>query len=502
MTGALASTDRVALFRALVTGRHEFAMEAAAEVLEGRPLIAAPHHEPICRALDGVIAGRITRLIVNLPPGYGKTLSCVWSLIARGLAINPGSRWLHCSYSSQLALDNSAKARQLVTHELWQDIRPIKAAADTDAKGLWRTAEGGGVRADAAAGSLTGFRAGTLGADGFSGAVVIDDPLKPLDSTSRPRRREVNDNFMRTIRSRVANEAVPIVVIMQRLCAYPNEPEPLDQGDLCEFLLRGGSAETWDHLELPALIDSARPYPAEWTHGRPIAHGLPDGPLWPEKMNAEDCARTERANPYVWAAQYQQRPKARSGDSLIRAEWFGRYDAEKLPLMRRVEVYADTASKVSEKNDYSVFLAAGLGQDGKVYVLDVLRSRWTIPQLHAVASDFWTKWRAQGARSISIEDASSGTYLIQALGQTLRHTVRGIRRTKDKFTRVSGIIEAISSGRVLVPINAPWVSAFLAEVEQFTDDDTHAHDDQIDALADAVEALLLSGSTYTLANVG
>lgn len=444
--------------------------------------------------MDDVIAGRTKRLIVNMPPSFGKTLACVWTMIARGFAVNPGARWLHCSYSSQLALDNSAKARQTLAHELWQDIQPISTAPDTDAKGLWRTSEGGGVRADAAAGSLTGFRAGVITAEGFSGAILIDDPLKPLDATSRARRREVNDNFMRTIRSRVADESVPIVVVMQRLCAFPHEPNRLDQGDLCEFLLRGGSGEQWDHLELPAVIDNSRIYPREWTHGRPIAHGLPDGPLWTDKLDAAACDRMERADPYVWAAQYQQRPKARTGDSLIRGEWFVRYG--EAPAMRRIEVFADTASKRGEANDYTVFLAAGLGADGRLYVLDVLRSKWTVPELHAVASDFWEKWRAQGARSFSIEDAASGTYLIQALGQTLRHTVRGIRRTRDKFTRVSAIIEPISSGRVVLPVAAPWVSTFVAEAEQFSDDDSHAHDDQVDCLADAVEALLLSQSTY------
>jgi len=39
----------------------------------------------------------------------------------------------------------------------------------------------------------------------------------------------------------------------------------------------------------------------------------------------------------------------------------------------------------------------------------------------------------------------------------------------------------------------PWVSEFLMELSSFTQDDTHAHDDQVDAFADGVNQLLGSG---------
>lgn len=482
---------------AAITSEHVWSLRLAVKTLEGADLIEAPHHAVICRALDEVVAGRMPRLLINIPPGYSKTLSAVWSLIARGLVINPRARFLHTSYSADLALDNSAKVKQLVSSAGFQLARPIEFSDDTTAKGLWRTTEGGGMRAVQAGGGMTGFRAGQM-APGFTGAAIIDDPTKPGTATSRKQMADANRWYNDTFASRLAHEGVPIVVIMQRLATFAGDftSETIaESGDLSEYLLRGGSGETWSHLMLPAEIDNAAPYPAEWTHGDPIAHGLPDGPLWPYKLDTPELRRIERANPYVWAAQYQQRPKARTGDSLIRGEWFRRY--AELPALDRIELFADTASKKGESNDYTVLLAAGRGTDGNLYVLDVLRSKWTVPELHAVGLDFWSKWQARGAVSFSIEDANSGTFLIQSLQQTLRHTVKGIRRTRDKFSRVSAIIEPISSGRVLLPVSAPWVSAFVAECEDFSDDDSHAHDDQVDCLADACETLLMS-SPYDL----
>ena len=43
------------------------------------------HHEYIAWAIDEVIAGRIKNLVINVPPGSGKT-ELLTNLIARGMA--------------------------------------------------------------------------------------------------------------------------------------------------------------------------------------------------------------------------------------------------------------------------------------------------------------------------------------------------------------------------------------------------------------------------------
>ena len=39
----------------------------------GNKMIVAPHHKVIQDTLDRVVSGEITRLIINIPPGYTKT---------------------------------------------------------------------------------------------------------------------------------------------------------------------------------------------------------------------------------------------------------------------------------------------------------------------------------------------------------------------------------------------------------------------------------------------
>jgi predicted phage terminase large subunit-like protein len=90
-----------------------------------------------------------------------------------------------------------------------------------------------------------------------------------------------------------------------------------------------------------------------------------------------------------------------------------------------------------------------------------------------------------------IEDKASGTGLIQQLQQnTVFVPVIPVQRTKDKLTRLMEVQARIQSGGVMLPEYAPWTADFISECEGFTADDSHAHDDQIDPLIDAVNTLL------------
>jgi len=64
-----------------------------------RNFIVAPHFVIIANKLMDVINGKTKRLIINIPPRYGKTELAVKSFICYGLAINPQSKFIHLSYS-------------------------------------------------------------------------------------------------------------------------------------------------------------------------------------------------------------------------------------------------------------------------------------------------------------------------------------------------------------------------------------------------------------------
>jgi predicted phage terminase large subunit-like protein len=193
----------------------------------------------------------------------------------------------------------------------------------------------------------------------------------------------------------------------------------------------------------------------------------------------------------TWNALYQQRPTAKGG-GLIKSEWFGEYS--QLPILKWHCVIGDTAQKTKEANDYSVFQHWGLGEDGYLYLIDLVRGKWEADELKRRATAFWIKcWSLKNGRCrwMGIEDKSSGTGLIQQIKNAagVKIPVKAIPRTADKFTRFMDVQGYIQSGYIKLPSDAVWLNDFLAECECITSD-FKTHDDQVDPMIDAIMEML------------
>lgn len=482
--------------------------------------IVNAHHRIVADTLDKVFRGDIKRLIINIPPGYTKTELAVIFFTLKGLIINPRAKFFHTSYSGDLALVNSGIVKDMVADPLFQAIRPLTLRVDTKAKARWYTHEGGGMMAAAQGGQVTGFRAGRMEKDRFTGAMIIDDPIKPEDAFSKPIREKVNRTFNTTISNRLATQEVPIIVIMQRT----------HEDDLTGFLLKGGSKETWDHLEIPAYIPrNPRAYPREWTHGRPVPYELPPGPLWEHKHNYDELKIIKTANSYVWSCQYAQRPTDVSG-TVFQRQWFPFY-ASYDPILcqvvlldgtfvriRRIHSYSDTALKPGEENDFTVFSTWGEGEDGRLYLLQRIRGKWDSVDLEDKFVKYLRRLRFVpqvnnlGPVEIGVEDKASGIGLVQAINRMIgtkeftnrlgeKIDLTGLPKLtpiprgagQNKVPRALSSAPYVERGRVVLPESAPWVEDWLDEVCAFSASMTHAHDDQCDPLFDAVHRMLIEG---------
>jgi predicted phage terminase large subunit-like protein len=457
------------------------------------------HHVLIADTVQRVIDGELKNVIINVPPGSSKTELVAINLIARGLAINPRARFLHISYSDDLALLNSETAREIVRSDEYQALWPLKIADDADSKKRWNVVvdgkKAGGVYAVSLGGQITGFRAGHM-AEGWQGAIIIDDPLKVEDAYSKPNRDKANRKLLSTVKSRKANPDTPIIVIMQRLA----EEDPTG------FIKSGKVPGDWEFIEIPALItdDYVNALPDRIRAMVETSERDDDGRFsyWPYKEPLNDMLAMERADRYVFSGQYMQRPSPLGG-GIIRSDAFQRYTV--VPQLKYRMIYADTAQKTAERNDYSVFECWGLGLDNRIYLLDMIRGKWQAPELKKRAIDFWSKHAANNGelnvpplRKMKIEDKASGTGLIQDIHASGGIPVEGIERNRDKLTRVMDVVSYIDSGLVCIPLNAPFVSDFVTECESFTADDTHAHDDQIDPMCDAINDMLAGAKDLSI----
>jgi predicted phage terminase large subunit-like protein len=457
------------------------------------------HHHLIASAIQRVIDGDCPNLVINLPPGGSKTEIAVINLIARGLALNPYARFLHISSSDDLVLLNSQTARDIVQSDEYQALWPLQVADDAKAKKRWNVIvdgkKAGGVYAVSLGGQITGFRAGHM-APGWQGCIIVDDPLKADEAYSPAAVKTANRQLLSTVKSRKATPDTPMILIMQRL----------RENDCTGFIKGGNLPGRWEFVTIPALIDDAYvaglPEKLRPLVGSPERDDKGRFSYWPYKEPLSDMLALEagagmdadgnRVSRFVFSSQYQQSPVA-IGGNIIKGHWFPRKTPPRI-LYRKV--YADTAQKTAERNDYSVFECWGYGEDKKIYLLDLIRGKWEAPELKRTAIDFWNKHQAvpgMGAlRELVVEDKSSGTGLIQEIKRTERIPVKGMERVKDKLTRVMDVVSFIEAGFVVLPESAPFVSDFVVECEAFTADDSHAHDDQIDPMCDAVVDMLLT----------
>lgn len=462
------------------------------------------HHRYIADIVDDVIAGRRKNVVINVAPGSSKTEIVVINFIARGLAINPWARFLHLSGSDNLASLNSATAREIVLSDEYQALWDRKIATDVKSKKRWNVmVDGklaGGVYATAIGGQVTGFRAGHM-AEGFQGAIIIDDPVKPEDAFSRSSIDEVNRALITTVKSRKANPDTPIVLIMQRVA----------ENDPSGFIESGTLEGEWDFIKIPAVLDEKYVAALSDKYQKLIGfEEIIDGRFsyWPYKEHLPQLLEMEkgggtdlkgqRISRHVFSSQYQQAPRALGGN-IIKGEYFDRYKV--LPKLKYRKVFADTAQKTKERNDYSVLEEWGATVDGKIALVDLERGRWEAPELQRRTVAFWARAKGRNVdthgslRELLVEDKASGTGLIQ----TIKHPpynipVKGIERNTDKLMRVMDALPYLEARLVMIPEDAPYTADFVQENEAFTADDSHDFDDQIDPEVDAINDMLQSGN--------
>ena len=225
-------------------------------------------------------------VIINMPPRSGKTELCIVSFVALGFAVNPASIFMHLSSSDQLVNKNVGAIRKIMQSEAYRMLFPMTQVSN-NGSGSITTTRGGELYAAPFLGQITGFGCGRYNAEGFNGALLVDDPVKTQDALSETLRERVNFTWANTIISRINSDDTPVIIVAQRT----------HQHDLCGFLLEEeGTVEEggrWDLLQLPAILD-------EGTED--------ERSFWPSRRPLEELKKLRKLNPWVFNTQQQQKP--------------------------------------------------------------------------------------------------------------------------------------------------------------------------------------------------
>jgi predicted phage terminase large subunit-like protein len=430
-----------------------------------RKFIMSPHFERLAEFLEAVYRGEITRGIINIPPRYGKTELVIKVFISWCLAKVSYSKFIHLSYSDTLALDNSSETKEYIESESFQVLWKMELKKDSKSKKKWYTEHGGGMYATAAGGPVTGFGAGVDGVEGFSGAVLIDDPLKPDDAFSEVERNKVNKRYNNTIRSRINTERTPIIVIMQRL----------HEDDFSGFLLNGGSGEKWEHLCLPALNEN-------------------NEPLYPHKHTFKELELIRQADRYTFSGQYMQTPSPDAGGEW-KKEWFQIIKKQDLPNDIKWQIYIDGAYTKETKNDPTGLQASGKSGNN-LYILSSIDKYLEMPELLKFLPIYIDSLGVDILLT-KVEPKASGKSLVQLMRQVTNLNIAEIRTgfvSVSKIERARSSTPYLEGGRVFL-VEGTWNEHFLHQVAMFPNG---KHDEHIDLTAYAIEDNLLQVNDFEL----
>lgn len=461
--------------------------------------------EGICAALQAVADGRILRLVIECPPGVGKSkLGPVgfpsWKLL-RTLG---KARVMAGSYTQTFAERDSMFCRDVINCPEYQELVAILAAeqatseareaaqwelrADADVKGDYHTTAGGRRLVVSPTGKTTGERCTTQ---------MVDDVLNAMDATSPAKKKHAKTWVNDALPSRLEDQrSDPRIIIGQPLAV--DDP-------LASVIAKG-----WKHLRLPVvrradeppcvlLDDQGREV---WRDTREVGEPLL------ALLDATGIANLKGdISPSAYRTQYELRRGDDSEATFKRTYWNWYYPTTKLAdaprpphtdLTRkavpgpayfgRIVITADFKF-VADVGDYASVQA--WGENGPdMYLLKARRGKvgyeTSVEWIEAFDELF------PGATK-GIEKAANGFAVLEVLKKKLRN-IKGLKPWGKKTHRHAAAVPTAKDGHCYLPLGEVFeeveedgtvtmvdATEFVEELAGATD-----HDDQMDAASYAI----------------
>jgi hypothetical protein len=273
------------------------------------PLVESRPMRIICEHLEAVTDQEIRNLLLNIQPGFAKSLLVsvywpAWEMI----------RWPHYQYLcvgalKDVVLRDAIRMHQVIDSPWYQQsfLPQWGWSKEQDAKGFYTNTLGGGRMSRSVGMQITGLRGNRR---------IVDDPIDAGDAKRDSARMEqTNDWLGAAFANRKSSKEDPLVMIMQRM----HEIDP-----------------AWWMLEHEADVVHVM-VPNEWDGEK--RHSVLGGYEWrteigelacEELCDAEETARLRKILEDDYDGQYQQIPVPKHGQ-IFQLEYFRRWDPKNLP---------------------------------------------------------------------------------------------------------------------------------------------------------------------------
>jgi predicted phage terminase large subunit-like protein len=437
-------TDR-AVVDALVRQELHFLVQKVFETIypmeEFQP---SAYLEAMCKAVQDAAESDGGRLLVNIPPRHMKSTVISVALPSFCLGRNPGLQVMVATYATEFAILHHNQFRTVVESDWYRRTFPLfRIDPRNNRAEEIRTTLGGGRKAVAVGGSVTG-----RGAD----LLIIDDIIKASDARSETVRRQAERFYEETLLSRLNRKAEASVIAVQ---------QRLHEDDHSAYLIAKGN---YRHLNMPAIAIKEREELPLY-RGRIFLRSKGEA-LFPER---EDVATLEglrvQMTPPVFEAQYQQEPVPEGGNEFNFDLIASVAEAPERERCAPVVQSWDPAYTTGPDSALSACTTWGFCK-GKWYLLDVWVGKLQFPDLYRKVVAHKTRWQAD---HVIIEGAGSGTQLVHQLKRDGFH--RNVMACRlgvgNKEARLIEQSARLTSGNFVIPTTAPWFRDLRQEFRAF-----------------------------------
>lgn len=443
------------------------------------------HIKYLCKELEEIAyrvgnrEQKIHDLIINIPPGTTKTITCSIMFPAWCWTKWFWMRFITASYSAALSLESAEYCRDLIRSDQFRAIYPeIQIKEDKDTKTnfkivklddsahpgkLPRILQGGNRYSTSVGGTLMGFHADII---------VWDDPLNPNQSVSDKERENANRWIDQTLPTRKTDKGISTVIgVMQRL----------HQDDPTGHILEKKKANT-RNICLPGEI---RHYKEKLTPPELESEYI-DDLLDPVRLSWKNLQDLEAdLGQYGYAGQIGQDPTPPGG---------GMFKIDRFDYIYTVPQKEDIASKVRYW-DKAATVGAGcftVGtlvaklRTGNFVVLDVVRGQWGTNDRERIILDTARRDGSSVAVYVEQEPGSGGKESAESTIRSLAgFKVYADRPTGDKIFRADPYSVQVNNGNVSL-FKAEWNSSFIEEHRFFP---FGTYKDQVDSASAAFNLL-------------
>lgn len=415
--------------------------------------------------LEEVVAGKLTRLMVQVPPRHGKSQLISRLFPAYFLLKHQDRHVAVTSYGATLAEGFSRAARAF-----YVDAGGRLDPASQSVK-AWGTEQRGSLWAVGVGGSATG-RGAHLG--------IIDDPIKDRkEAESQAVISTLRDWYGSTFRTRIEPEQGAIVVVQTRWSEQDLVGMLLDN----EAQVEPQDREGWHVVDFPAVAEEWEDRP-ELPECVTIEEDFrePGEALCPERYDLKALNKIRAAiGSREFNALYQQSPQA-DGGNIISPDWF-QFFSEQPEKYSRLIISVDCTFTDADTSDY-VAMAVIAQVGAQFFLLDMVREKLDVINTMIRLQAKCRQWRPT---AVLVEAAANGHAVLTMMKHKIPNLI-GIKPAQlgPKVVRVQACAPIIEAGNFYLPTRQTWVEPFIKECAIFP---AGKNDDQIDAVSQALNWL-------------